>query len=86
MFNIYINDIFRLGEQTELCGWADDTSPHACDKSLESFILRLNAGKMPLQWKWDMIDNERIWERKGKKLLGIKAQRKDRMSKYLQKP
>ena len=41
LFNIYINDLFWLGEQTELCGWADDTSLHACDKSLESLILRL---------------------------------------------
>ena len=41
LFNIYINDLFWVGEETGACGWADDISIHACDKSLESLILRL---------------------------------------------
>ena len=41
LFNIYINDLFWVGAQTELCGWADDTSLHVCDMSLESVIRRL---------------------------------------------
>ena len=40
LFNIYIfiNDLFWVGEQTKSCGWADDISMHACDKSLESLF------------------------------------------------
>ena len=96
MFNIYINDLFWVGEQTDLCGWADDTALHACDKSLECLIqrlehdallviewfdsnyMKLNADKCHLllsgykiQWTWAMIGNERIWESKSEKLLGI---------------
>ena len=75
---------------------ADDTSLHACHKSLESLLprlehdvllviewfnskyMRLNADKCHLmlpgykiQWKWAMVGNERIWESKNEKLLGI---------------
>ena len=96
LFNIYINDLFWVGEQTDLCGWAGDTSLHACDKSLECLIqrlehdallviewfdsnyMKLNADKCYLllsgykiQWTWAMIGNERIWESKSEKLLGI---------------
>ena len=96
LFNIYINDLFWVGEQTESCGWADDISIHACDRSLESLILRLehdsllviewfdsnymklNADKCHLlisgfkhQWKWAMVGEEKLWESKSEKLLGI---------------
>ena len=87
LFNIYINDLFWVGEQTDLCGWAEDTSLHACDKSLECLIqrwwfdsnyMKLNSDKYHLllsgyknQWKWAMIGDERILESKSEKLLGI---------------
>ena len=38
LFNIYINDLFWVGEQTDLYSWAEDTSLHNCDKSLECLI------------------------------------------------
>ena len=41
LFNIYINDLFWVGTQTELCGWADHTTLHVCDINLESVIRRL---------------------------------------------
>ena len=51
LFNIYINDLFWVGEQTDSCGWADDISRHACDNSLESLILRLEHDSLlVIEW------------------------------------
>ena len=41
LFNIYINDLFWLNEQTDVCNYADDTTFYACDINLESVLLRL---------------------------------------------
>ena len=41
LFNIYINDLFWLNEQTYACNYADDTTLYACDKNLESVLLNL---------------------------------------------
>ena len=51
LFNVYVNDLFWVGEQTESCGWADDISVHACDISLESLILRLEHDSL-LVMEW----------------------------------
>ena len=51
LFNIFINDLFLIGEQTESCGWADDISIHACDESLESLILKLEHDSLlTIEW------------------------------------
>ena len=51
LFNIYINDLFWINELTEFCGWADDISEHACDKSLESLISRLeHDALLVIEW------------------------------------
>ena len=41
MFNIYINDLFWLNEETDICNYADDTTPHACDTEIQNLIRRL---------------------------------------------
>ena len=41
LFNIYINDLFWLNEQTEVCNYADDTTLYACDKNLNNMLLKL---------------------------------------------
>ena len=30
LFNIYINDLFFAFSETDVCNFADDTTPHAC--------------------------------------------------------
>jgi len=41
LFNIYINDLFYITNQTEVCNYADDTTFHACDLDLQNLIRRL---------------------------------------------
>ena len=41
LFNIYINDLFCINDQTEVCNYADDTTFYACDKDLNSLLNRL---------------------------------------------
>ena len=31
LFNIFLNDLFLVLKDTDVCNFADDTSPHACD-------------------------------------------------------
>ena len=41
LFNIYLNDLFFLLKETEVCNYADDTTPYACEESLKNVMLRL---------------------------------------------
>ena len=41
LFNIYINDMFWLNENTDVCNYADDTTPHVCDIDIQNLIRRL---------------------------------------------
>ena len=41
LFNIYINDIFFIIEQTNVCNYADDTTLYVCDKNLNCLIKKL---------------------------------------------
>ena len=41
LFNIYINDLFYMTELTDVCNFADDTTFHACDSSVEDLVNRL---------------------------------------------
>ena len=50
-FNIYFNDLFYLTEMTNLCNYADDTTFHACDLDLKSFITRLEHDTaLAIEW------------------------------------
>jgi len=35
LFNIYINDLFYIIEQTNICNFADDTTLYACNRNLK---------------------------------------------------
>ena len=35
LFNVYINDMFYMIEHTELCNFADDTTPYSCHHNLQ---------------------------------------------------
>ena len=37
LFNIFLHDLFLVLKDTDVCNFADDTSPHACDISLDEF-------------------------------------------------
>ena len=41
LFNIYLNDLFYLFLNTDVCNFADDTSLYACDIKLEDLIHNL---------------------------------------------
>ena len=41
LFNIYINDLFFIIEQTDICNYADDNTINACDMSLENLLRRV---------------------------------------------
>ena len=51
LFNIYINDLFYLSQQTDVCNYADDTTFHACDTELSDLIRRLeHDSKIAIEW------------------------------------
>ena len=42
LFNIFLNDLFFvLKDDTDVCSFADDTSTHTCDISLDELSMRL---------------------------------------------
>ena len=38
---MYINDLFCEFTETEVCNFADDTTPYACDQDLKTLIQKL---------------------------------------------
>lgn len=51
LFNIYINDLFWLNDQTDVCNYADDTTFHACDQDLGSLLQRLEHDSLlAIEW------------------------------------
>ena len=43
LFNIYINDLFDLFINTDVCNLADDTTPYACDTDLSNLLHNLES-------------------------------------------
>ena len=41
LFNIFLNYLFFILKDTDVCNLADDTSRHACDISLDELLIRL---------------------------------------------
>ena len=41
LFNIYLNDLFFFTEGSDIANYADDNSPYACNKDMESVIIKL---------------------------------------------
>ena len=51
LFNIYINDLFWINEQTDVCNYADDTTFHTSDQDLNALILRLEHDSLlAVEW------------------------------------
>ena len=50
-FNIYINDLLRSLQDTDICNYADDITIYACDNNLDNVIARLqNDSNIFIQW------------------------------------
>ena len=51
LFNIFINDLFLIEMESDICNFADDTTIYACDTSIEAVIISLESGlHRMLQW------------------------------------
>jgi len=51
LFNIYLNDLFLICENSNIANYADDNSPYACKRDTASVILQLeNDTNSLLQW------------------------------------
>ena len=51
LFNIYINDLFFIIEQTDICNYADDNTLNACDMSLYELVRRLERDSLlAIEW------------------------------------
>ena len=40
-FNIFINDVFYLDLESEICNFVDDTTFYACDRSIDTLMVKL---------------------------------------------
>ena len=43
LFNLFINDLFFIEMESEICNFADDTIIYACDTSIEAVVIRLEG-------------------------------------------
>ena len=51
LFNIYLNDLFFINNQSDLCNVADDNTLHLCDLSLDALVHKLEASaKSVIKW------------------------------------
>ena len=51
LFNIYLNDLFYIILETDVCNFADDTTPYTCDMSLEVVMDRLESvAEKAVEW------------------------------------
>ena len=51
LFNIYLNDIFFIDIESDLCNFADDNTLHACDMSLKVLVEKLeSSAKSVIKW------------------------------------
>jgi retron-type reverse transcriptase len=60
LFNIFINDLFFLNLESQICNFADDNTLHASDKTLEAVLRKLLAD-IPSVIEWfrlnEMVEN-----------------------------
>ena len=96
LFNIYLNDLFFLLKDIDVCNFADDTTPFVCDINLETVLIKLETNsEIAIAWfdsnymklntekchlivsghryeeQWVKIGEDKIWEEKSVKLLGV---------------
>ena len=50
-FNIFLNDIFLVVDETEIANYADDNTPYSIDSNVDVVLLKLN-NDMSILMKW----------------------------------
>ena len=51
LFNIYLNDLFFLLGDIDICNFADDTTPNVCDMELKVVLDKLeNCSELAIAW------------------------------------
>ena len=51
LFNIYLNDLFYLIKECEICNFADDTTPYVCEKDVSELFKKLeNDTVLIISW------------------------------------
>ena len=51
LFNIYLNDLFLVNKNTDVCNFADDTTIYSCDQDLRTVIRNLEHDSLLcLEW------------------------------------
>ena len=51
LFNIYLNDLFFLLDDIDICNFADDTTPNVCDMELKVVLDKLeNCSELAIAW------------------------------------
>ena len=51
MFNVYLNDLFYIFVNSEVCNLADDTTPFACKMDLDILLQKLEGeGYIVIEW------------------------------------
>ena len=51
LFNIYLNDLFMLLEETKVCNYADDTTIYACGPKIDTVIAHLEHDALKItEW------------------------------------
>ena len=51
LFNIYLNDLFFLLDDIDICNFADDTTPNICDMELKVVLGKLeNCRELAIAW------------------------------------
>ena len=51
LFNIYLNDLFYILNDVDICNYADDTTPNVCDSSLKVVIEKLEkSSQLAIKW------------------------------------
>ena len=46
LFNIYLNDLFFALKNTDICNFADDTTPFVCGKNIENVLVSLEKNSI----------------------------------------
>ena len=51
LFNIYLNDLFFLLDDIDICNFAEDTTPNVCDMELKVVLDKLeNCSELAIAW------------------------------------
>ena len=51
LFNIYLNDLFFILKECNVCNYADDTTPYVCDNDTKNLFLRLeHDSALVIEW------------------------------------